>query len=317
LHAAARSAYGRDVEGRASDISWNEVVDRIRAHEATPFLGAGVSRPPLPDGGELADELVAEYERSTERPYPFKSRDLMHVAQYWATMVDNQAPKRAIKRIFDRRPEPEFTPDQPHCRLAALDCPVYLTTNYDLYMERALELRGRQPETEVCRWSSGLMSRRTSYLSENEPTVQQPVVFHLHGQINEPESMVLSEDDYLDFMVNARRVTTSEPTQLVLPLKIDELLTQTSLLFLGYGLRDWNLRVLLRALVENADRSSQVMGVSVQLEPRDVEVDPTQLDEAVKYLEKYFDGPNLKVFWGRADSFLEEITRRLAEPVPA
>jgi hypothetical protein len=293
---------------RKSSISWNEIVDRIADHEATPFLGAAVSREWLPDATQLAEELADDYEKTQGEPYPFADRDdLMKVAQYWGTMVDNQAPKRAVKRLLKARTPPDFTGNQTHAMLAELACPVYLTTNYDDYMERALKAAGRSPVTEVCRWSSALLRRHESYLVGHEPEVSKPVVFHIHGFVEDPESMVLTEDDYLDFMVNARRTTTSEPSQLVLPPKIDELLTQTSLLFIGYGLKDWNLRMLLRALVENVDRSSKVMGVSVQIEPDDEQVIPQHLEEAVKYLEKYFDGPNLRVFWGKADAFLETL----------
>jgi hypothetical protein len=293
---------------RESDIYWAEIVDRINDHEATPFLGAAVSRDVLPDARELAEELADEYERTTKKRYPFKERDdLMKVAQYWAVMVDNPAPKRAVRRIFARREPPDFKGTRTHAMLAELDCPVYLTTNYDDYMERALTAHGRAPVTEICRWTRGLLKRRTSYLVDNEPNVANPVVFHIHGLLSEPETMVLTEDDYLDFTVNSRRGTTSNAAQLVLPPRIDELLTQTSMLFIGYGLKDWNLRVLLRALVENVDRSEEVMGVSVQLEPDDEQVEPDRLEEAVQYLEKYFAKPSLRVFWGKADEFLKEL----------
>jgi hypothetical protein len=297
---------------RESDIPWPALARRVCDHVVTPFLGAGVSRPPLPNSLELAEKLIAKYEQNEGKRYPFsRSRDLMQVAQYWATMVDNLEPKTAVQDIFEAISEPKFDDQQPHVMLAKLNCPVYLTTNYDDFMERALRRENREPMTEVCRWSTGLSGRK-SYLSALEPTVEKPVVFHIHGEISDPESMVLTEDDYLDFMVNVRRVTTSETSLLALPPKIDELLTRTSLLFVGYGLRDWNLRVLLRALVENADTSSKKMGVSVQVEPERDDVAEQHLEEAIKFLEKYFKQPNLSVYWGTADDFLSKLEQRRA-----
>jgi hypothetical protein len=36
------------------DIPWGQLVRRIESQELTPFLGVGISRPPLPDPAELA-----------------------------------------------------------------------------------------------------------------------------------------------------------------------------------------------------------------------------------------------------------------------
>lgn len=222
------------------DIPWEELVRRINRCQLTPFLGAGISRPPLPGATELAEELAAAC------GYPFRNRDLMAVAQFMATTVDGAAPKAAVQERFQQVADPDFRdPAQPHAVLASLPIPVYLTTNYDDYMEKALGAVNRTAQVEVCRWNSGLRRRR-SYLAEREPDLGAPVVFHLHGHIDDPDSFVLTEDDYLDFMVNARRYEAASDMSLqALPPKVDELISTTSLLFLGYGLRDWNLRVLL------------------------------------------------------------------------
>src|SRR3954452_20818588 len=89
---------------------------------------------------------------------------------------------------------------------------------------------------------------------------------------------------------------------------VERLLSTTSLLFIGYALRDWNLRVLLRALVNSADVSSQRFSVSVQLEPGDTLVREVGGEAAaVTYLEKYFEGLKIRVFWGTAQDFLTEL----------
>jgi len=46
--------------------------------------------------------------------------------------------------------------------------------------------------------------------------------------------------------------------QHILPPRIQEAFTDSTLLFLGYGLADWNFRVLFRALVEYLDRAAPV-----------------------------------------------------------
>ncbi len=291
-----------------TDFPWDRLLTRIENEKLTPFLGAGISRPPLPNSDELAARL-ADY-----CGYPFRSGDLMEVAQYAATIDDGGAPKEFVQALFNKVADPDFRdPRQPHGLLASLPIPVYLTTNYDTYMEKALKTKGRPPRSEICRWNSGL---RLSHgdrdgMSDLEPIAAQPVVFHLHGSVEDSDSFVLTEDDYLDFMVNARRYEGATDAALrVIPPKVDELIALNSLVFLGYGLKDWNLRVLLRILIQSADRSAQKLSVSVQLEPDDRVVEAVGKQAAIEYLEQYFKGLNIRVYWGKLDDFLAELKQR-------
>ncbi len=288
-------------------IPWADLIERIQRGRLTPFLGAGISRPPLPDGVELANELAGQ----TQDGYPFlHCDDLMQVAQYTATLVDGSSPKVAVAGLLKQYDPPDFSDKtQPHRVLASLPIATYLTTNYDLYMEQALVKENRTPLTEVCRWNSELEFRR-SYLSEKDPDIGSPVVYHIHGHVDDPDSMVLTEDDYLDFIVNVRRYEGAPVDAQVIPAKIYALLRSTSLVFVGYGLRDWNLRILLRALVERADKAARKVGVGVQIEPEEPLVTAVGKDRAIRYLEKYFEGLNIRVFWGTAQQFVDELKSR-------
>src|SRR4029079_14081510 len=53
------------------------------------------------------------------------------------------------------------------------------------------------------------------------------------------DNFVITEEDYVDFL--SRMASTSPP----LPAILSEHLAARNFLFLGYGLRDWNLRVVL------------------------------------------------------------------------
>ena len=67
----------------------------------------------------------------------------------------------------------------------------------------------------------------------------------MHGSVNrqsdEWDSFVITEEDYADFLL---RMTgqTAVPKSLMLEFRTRRFL------FLGYGLQDWNLRVILRNL---------------------------------------------------------------------
>src|SRR5262249_50037914 len=118
-----------------------------------------------------------------------------------------------------------------------------------------------------------------------------------------PDSMVLTEDDYLDFLV-----AISRDAQL-LPHRIQRAVAETSLLFVGYGLADWNFRVIHRGLVMNSEASLRRLSVTVQVDP----VEAARVRFAREYLENYFDAMKVRVFWGTAADFVAELGRRWQE----
>ena len=86
--------------------------------------------------------------------------------------------------------------------MADFDLPIYLTTSYHNFIEVALKRAGKEPRTEICRWHKGLESIPSVFDDEDyEPTKDEPLVYHLHGSDLHPESLVLSEDNYLEFLV--------------------------------------------------------------------------------------------------------------------
>jgi hypothetical protein len=113
-------------------------------------------------------------------------------------------PKEEMCRALAGLGPPDFSREhEPHAVFAGLPLPVYLTTNYDDFMVAALRQRAKDPRREVCRWNSSPSMRAEPTVLDPAfvPTPANPVVFHLHGHIGLPESLVLTEDDYLDFLV--------------------------------------------------------------------------------------------------------------------
>src|SRR5262249_18843750 len=75
-------------------------------------------------------------------------------------------------------------------------------------------------------------------------TPEAPLVYHLFGSVVQPQSLVLTETDLLNFMV---KIIAREPG---LPENIRTELQKESktFLFLGFGIRHWYFRILLHVL---------------------------------------------------------------------
>jgi hypothetical protein len=284
------------------DREWNSLLCRIKARKCTPFLGAGACAGFIPLGSEIAQEWARDYGYPLSDPW-----NLPRVAQFLAIKHDPMFPKDEIVSRFQTVVPPDFdAPGEPHGVLAELPLPIYITTNYDDFMTRALRSRHRNPRRELCRWNSLVQDWPSVFDpgSGAEVSVANPVVFHLHGHDEVPESLVLTEDDYLDFLVNVSK----DPQ--IIPRRIEKALASTALLFIGYRLADSDFRVLFRGLIGSLERSLGRIRVAVQLAPEPPPIEGITQDQMLTYLEEYFDRDDVRVYWGDACDFVQELQER-------
>jgi len=283
---------------------WDVLLRRINQGRCTPFLGAGASYGVLPLGGDIAKQWADKYD------YPMEDRsNLIAVSQFLALKYsDSVFPKDLIVEMFEKFGEPDFNdPTEPHRVLANLNLPVYVTTNYDDFMVKALTRHHRQPNRVLCQWNRAVKD----YVSDNptilekdpsyKPTVANPVVFHLHGHVPISDSLVLTEDDYMDFLVNI----SADPK--LIPAPIARALTGSSLLFIGYRISDWNFRVLLRSFDRLAEASVSRLNVAVMPAPAGADEVKVKTQD---YLTKYYENIDVRVYWGTARDFVKELWTR-------
>jgi hypothetical protein len=296
-----------------SDLSWSLLLKRMSDGECTPFLGAGASASILPLGHEMARELPERASVKLKMPceYPFQidKHDLAAVCQWLSIISDRDLVEECVRDIIDDRikknGQPPFDrPDEIHGALARFPLPIYLTTNYDPFMFHALAWASKhtkraniEPQAEYCRWTRGLRPN-LGELPTVEATEGKPLVYHLHGYLDVQNSLVLTEEDYETFLVEL------SINKNLIPHNIMRAISDTTLLFVGYALRDWNFRVLFRAVVDAVDRNVRKKGVTVQLDPGDYS------DGGKQYLEKKFARLNLEVYWGSAPEFARELSER-------
>lgn len=275
---------------------WDTLIKRINDGKCTAFLGAGACHPILPLGKDLAEKWAKEYD------YPLEDcGNLSRVAQFMAVdHRDPMFPKDEIAREFKNYTAPDFNePDEPHGILADLPISIYITTNYDDFMMQALKSRNKDPKLELCLWNKYIKDQPSIFESKPDfvPNPANPVVFHLHGYREVPESLVLTEDDLLDFVVNISR------DQDVLPPIIKKAIAGTSLLFIGYRLADWNFRAIFRGIVNSMEKVLRRLSVSVQF-PR------PKKKLALEYLTEYFKTTDVLVYWGKAREFARDLRER-------
>ena len=260
------------------DAHYKTVVKAFSDGRVVPFLGAGVNqcgRPDgtqwqsqhyLPSGTELSEYLADNF------GYPAPNRqDLLRVAQYVAVMNGVGPLYENLRTLFDA----DYTPTALHQLLAmapsvlrAKGYPqrhlLIVTTNYDDLLERTFKamdepfdvvtyVADTDQRGKFVHWPYGaeprLIEKPNEYgdlpLELPSCTLKRSIVLKLHGAVDrinaENDSYVITEDHYINYLAR-KDVASPIPSALAAKLK------KTNFLFMGYSLRDWNLRVILQRI---------------------------------------------------------------------
>jgi hypothetical protein len=100
-----------------------------------------------------------------------------------------------------------------------------------------------------------------------DPTADAPVLYGLYGSLQQPSSMILSENDRFDFLIS---IIAENPP---LPQKLTSTLCdpRQSFLFLGFNLAQWQLRMLLHVVLRKVQRENKSFAIELEREVIDEE----------------------------------------------
>jgi hypothetical protein len=293
---------------RLKDSDWTVLLDRIRTQRCTPILGTGIRS----DGQTLRSQIAQEWAKEYEFPLPQGSDNLARVGRFVSVKFDGPFTKGQLVARLGKEVTPDFEdPHNPYRILAKMPLPVFITTDYDDVMYQALKRVDKDAWREVCRWN---VKAQQSVAVEDarpfHPTVANPVIYHFHGWMEDTDSLVVTEDDYFEFLISVSRDKD------LIPPRIEQAMVGSSLLLLGYRLDDWDFRVMFHLLATYLERSTSRTHVAVQIaqvkdeEPEDVR------KKAQDYLSLYFEKYKnlyIRIYWGSCQDFLEELGSRWAQ----
>jgi hypothetical protein len=248
---------------------YGDIVLGLLEGRVIPFLGAGASLSPqpepteqwtpksdrLPSGRDLAHYLAAmsNFPETSAQEVD----DLTRVASYSADISGRPQLRRHLRRALNRevkfRGLHQFLASMP----AHLLC---IVTNYDTLLEQAFRAAGKRfdlliyPADRRDNLNSLLYvshgSTQPQYVEANSLDLDlddRSVIYKMHGTVwPEDEALdnfVITEEDYIEFL---SRMTSNASS--AVPAQFYQYSRARSFLFLGYSLRDWNLRVILKNL---------------------------------------------------------------------
>jgi hypothetical protein len=268
------------------------VARRLAEGKVIPFLGAGASlceRPPqsdwrqgyLPSGSELAAFFAENYAYPEQGPL-----DLVRVSQYVELTAGDATLYEELHSIFAGMYEPnklhrllaEFPAIQ-RARAHPQAGQLVITTNYDDALEQAFAAAGE--DVDVVRYAAAVnepgsfvhirpdgervsIPRHTDY--RGFALDERSVILKIHGAADRgdetADSYVITEDHYIDYLAQ-------ENLPKLIPAYLMARMRTSHFLFLGYGMRDWNLRVILRHIW--SEQTRHFASWAIQLAPGEID----------------------------------------------
>jgi hypothetical protein len=179
--------------------------------------------------------------------------DLAKVASYYVDGSNRGALRRKLRQVFVN--ERLACNDLHRLLAAAANRLVIVTTNYDTLLEQAFLEAGKPYDlviypadnqeyaNGVLWWKHGEPEPRK--LKSNQLDIDDigrtNLIYKMHGSVlpdaSKWDSFVITEEDYVRFLSRMANAV---------PAAFREYFSSRAFLFLGYGLKDWNMRVLLK-----------------------------------------------------------------------
>jgi DNA-binding SARP family transcriptional activator len=287
------------------EAHFSQVAEALLSAKLVPVLGTDV--------GELAEQLARRFDYSEE------ARELTRIAQSVAltqgpgplyeevqAFLELAAAPTPVHRFFASLPSMLRDSGQPHQLL--------VTTSYDLALERALldvgedfdvvsyVASGRDRGRFCHRDPSGethVIERPNRYATELS-LERRTIILKLHGGIapapdHEFGGVVMTEDDYIGYLPHGE-VGGAIPVALAAKLR------RSHFLFLGYGMREWGLRLVLDRMCAGQPLEWRSWAVLPDVRPlerelwrsRDIELFELPLEEYVTALGRYVDADRVE-----------------------
>lgn len=250
-----------DAQRYRDDVAY--IASRVKAGECILFLGSAIhaeapiwSRYHYPSekrpliGSDLSASLASECKYPEEED----PENLQRVSWYYEWYGSRARLVSAVKNAVHRGREPS-----PVLRgLARLGFPLVVTTNYDqLYEQALIQIAqdgtssgvGQQPEASTpkmpfdkCVYSPhSAVSTRDCLI---EPSSGRPYLLKIHGDVDHSESIVITDEDYIQFVLRMSDKAKFKPVGRKMLMH----LATRPTLFIGYRLKDYNLRLLFKSL---------------------------------------------------------------------
>ncbi|MFA4878382.1 MAG: SIR2 family protein [Methanoregula sp.] len=223
-----------------------ELYDEIKRENCIIFAGAGISTERKSNSGEptFYEIIKNECEFSSELNPPFPE-----VMQHYCNIKDGGKKNLLIRQIIGRLEsfldgsEKEHTTTFTHLEIARNPFfRIIVTTNWDTFFERRLNVLVPMVEDrDIPFWDD-----------------KKRQILKIHGCVTRPYTMIITQNDYEDLI--------SSKMHSPVFTKLKDLMATKTFLFIGYSMRDPNIKMLFSDLSKSLGDFSR-LSYAVDIDP--------------------------------------------------
>ena len=273
----------------------NQIIMHINMDpcRCVPFLGAGVNAESLEypeyEGLLLGGGLASEFLKIPNFNYQGPESQHGNLAKVTLQFEMRTSRTNLIQMLKGLIPDDDRQPSPLLRTLAKLKLRLIVTTNYDRLMELALKLEGKVEGKDfitIVQPPSGWDIRKFPQLLDQFDKwaeFEGLLLYKIHGSFNGPASrkplaplapkdppkspLIITEEDYIEFMT---AMGARDGERVGVPDCIRDRMQRNMLLFLGYGLEDWDIRAIYKGLIDSLDKDDKRESFAIQKEPNEL-----------------------------------------------
>ena len=226
------------------DRKWKKLIRDLHEGRCILMLGSGLSG--IKKEGQwqslstafseyLATQLDEEgikYEKGQEKNLPYISQLFMTIEDVRRIDLEDEA------KDFIKSNTTEIPPI--YHQLAQLPISLVINTSFDdNNIEKAFNRTGKSCHSHFYNFKRKSLER----INSEKISINSPLIYNLFGAIDKTESMVLTDEDQLEFVHNVVRENPGIPEQV-----LEQFDHSKTYLFFGFNLEHWQFRLLLESL---------------------------------------------------------------------
>lgn len=213
----------------------HHLIEQIKLGNVVLFLGAGASygakngkSETIPNGQQLSDRIALNFLGKD-----YEDQNLQYVSELAISESSLFDVQKFVADIFT-----EYEPQDYHLKIPSFKWKAIFTTNYDRIIEKAYQ-KDRSALQQLVPVIKNTPRSQIFYKDGVVP------YYKLHGcitDINDPEApLILTTDDFINHASKRERLFT----------ELKELSSEYPILFIGFGMADYDIRGVLNMLTTN------------------------------------------------------------------
>lgn len=232
--------------GLLDQIDWGDIIDTLEAQKCVLFMGSGAFQA----AGQLT--LEEAQRKWLGLPNPEHPHIRLQNDDGFLLLRRNRYKRKVIaslREFYNQSfPETELTFSQ----LARIPFNVMVSLTPDNLLARTFDNLGLDYQMDF------YFHHRKAPEAFEEPTNQRPLIYNLLGNIEEPESLILTHQDFFDYLDSVFK-SNSIHEDLLLTLENAE-----RYIFLGLPYERWYFQLLLRILSLHSEKLREVERLALE-----------------------------------------------------